>query len=262
MTQQATQTQVQEFEIPAPDVSQLVTEDDTPVDNIFSERQMRLLPDALYASWEGPGDGRPFIALADVALYYTPSQPPYVPDVLVSLDVQFPENVWKKEHRSYFMWLYGKPPDIVVEIVSNREGGELTHKLRGYARLGIPYYIVYDPELHLGEQPLYVHELRGGRYVELREHWLEAVGLGVTLWRGEYEDLTGEWLRWCDIDGELYPTGAEAAQQAQNQVIAERARAEQEYARAEQEYARAEQERERAERLAAQLRALGIEPDV
>jgi Uma2 family endonuclease len=261
MTQQATQTEVQELEIPVPDVSQLVTEDDAPVDNIFSERQMRLLPDALYASWEGPGDERPFIALADVALYYTPNQPPYVPDVLVSLDVQLPENVMKKEHRSYFMWLYGKPPDIVVEIVSNREGGELGEKLRGYARLGITYYIVYDPELHLSKQSLKVHELRGGRYVELQDYWLEAVGLGVTLWQGRYEGLTAEWLRWCDIDGELYATGVEAANEAQAQATQERQRAEEAWQRAEQERERAEQERERAERLATQLRALGVEPE-
>ena len=36
------------FEIPIPDVSNLVTEDDTPVESIFSERQMHLLTDALY----------------------------------------------------------------------------------------------------------------------------------------------------------------------------------------------------------------------
>ena len=33
----------------------MVTEDDTPVDNWFSEKQRRLLVDPLYASWQGPG---------------------------------------------------------------------------------------------------------------------------------------------------------------------------------------------------------------
>jgi hypothetical protein len=108
--------------------------------------------------------------------------------------------------------------------------------------------------LHLSKQSLKVHELRGGRYVELQDYWLEAVGLGVTLWQGEYEGLTAEWLRWCDIDGELYATGVEAANEAQAQATQERQRAE-------EGWQRAEQERERAERLAAQLRALGIEPE-
>ena len=41
-------------------VEQLVTEDDTPVDNMFSETQQRLLTGTLKESWDGPGDGRPF----------------------------------------------------------------------------------------------------------------------------------------------------------------------------------------------------------
>ena len=36
--------------IVGPDISHLITEDDTPVDNIFSERQMALLRTALYLS--------------------------------------------------------------------------------------------------------------------------------------------------------------------------------------------------------------------
>jgi regulator of protease activity HflC (stomatin/prohibitin superfamily) len=55
------------------------------------------------------------------------------------------------------------------------------------------------------------------------------------------------WLRWCDQEGNVIPTGAELAE-------AERARAE-------AEQRRAEAERARAERLAARLRALGIDPD-
>ena len=33
-----------------PDVEHLVTEDDTPVDNVFSEKQQRLLTEPLYSS--------------------------------------------------------------------------------------------------------------------------------------------------------------------------------------------------------------------
>ncbi len=35
-----------------------------------------------------------------------------------------------KKHRSYFMWEFGKPPEVVIEIVSNREGEELERKLK------------------------------------------------------------------------------------------------------------------------------------
>jgi Uma2 family endonuclease len=262
MTVERTPTLAEELDIPWPDVSQLITEDDSPVDSIFSERQMHLLPDALYASWPGPEEGRSFIVLADVALYATTSQPPLVPDVLVSVDVQLPENVWKKEHRSYYVWLYGKPPDIVVEIVSNREGGELDHKLHNYGRMGVPYYIVYDPERHLSNQPLHIFERRGLQYVEIEERWLASVGLGVTLWQGEYAGLAAEWLRWCDIDGELYATGVEAARQSQSLAAEAQRRVDEERQRAEAERQRAEEERQRVERLIAQLRALGVEPDL
>jgi hypothetical protein len=38
-----------------PSVANLVTEDDTPVDNIFSEKQERLFVEPLYSSWPGRG---------------------------------------------------------------------------------------------------------------------------------------------------------------------------------------------------------------
>ena len=256
------------FEIPIPDVSNLVTEDDTPVDSIFSERQMHLLTDALYASWTPPVDARSFVAMANVAIYAMTSQPPLVPNVLVSLDIQLPEDLFEKGHRCYFIWLYGKPPDVVIEIVSNRVGGELSDKLRGYERLRVPYYVVYDPERHLSEETLYIYELRGGSYAVRTERWLPSVGLGVTIWPGDYRGFKGDFLRWCDIDGELYPTGVEAALAAQQQADSEREQAllawqqvDAERAHAEQEQQRAEKERQRAEQLAAQLRALGVEVD-
>ena len=79
-----------EYSILRPDISHLVTEDDTPVDNLFSEKQMRLLVDSLYNGWIGPSDGRPFLATTDVALYYALRMPPLVPDLLLSLGVAPP----------------------------------------------------------------------------------------------------------------------------------------------------------------------------
>lgn len=140
------------WKVTPPDISHIITEDEAPVDTIFSERQMGLLRDALYASWQEPGETGTFVALANVGLFYAIHQDPDVPDVLVSVDVTLPD-------------------------------------------------------------------------------------MG----------LEAEWLRWCDIDGTLLPTGEEAAQTARAQAA--------------EAQARAEQERERAERLAAKLRTLGIDPD-
>lgn len=232
-----------------PKLEQLVTEDDEPVDSIYSEKQQRLLTESLYAGWTGPGNERPFIALANVGLFYNINQPPYVPDALLSLDVRLPDDIWRKGHRCYFTWLYGKPPEVVVEIVSNRIGGEESRKLRDYARIGIDYYVILDPERHLSRDLARVFE-RGssGSYQRLPSpFWFPKVGLGVTLWEGVYEDRRDCWLRWVDAQGRLIPTGAE--------------RAEQERTIAQQERQRTEQERQRADRLAAKLRELGIELD-
>src|SRR5438093_367603 len=77
-----------------PNVEDLVTEDDTPVDNILSEKQQRLLVEPLYSTWTGPGKGRPFLAAANVGLFFAVKHPPLVPDVLLSLDVAVAED-WR-----------------------------------------------------------------------------------------------------------------------------------------------------------------------
>ncbi|WP_414564810.1 MULTISPECIES: Uma2 family endonuclease [unclassified Anabaena] len=226
-----------------PDANQLITEDDTPVDNFASAKQQRLLVGSLYSSLQN----QILLAEANVGIYYTDLQPAIVPDVFLSLDVQVPDNWWEKNNRCYMVWRFGKPPEVVLEIVSNKEGDELGKKLRIYEHMRASYYIVYDPTQQLGEKILRVYELRGRRYFETSETWLEQVGLGITLWSGEFEGRQDTWLRWCYQDKTVLPTGDE--------------RAEQEHQRAEQEHQRAEQAEQRVQLLAERLRAMGIDPD-
>lgn len=212
-----------------PDVEHLVTEDEAPVDNIFSEKQQRLLTESLYSSW----DRSRFVVTANVGMFFAVSKPPYVPDVLLSVNVDVPADPWPKQNRSYFIWEYGKPPDAVIEIVSNRKGGEDAEKLLGYANIGIRYYVIFDPERLLSDEVLRAYQLVGMSYAPLPAPvWLPGIDLGLQLWQGEYEGLDASWLRWADGSGLVIPTGRE----------------------------RAEQERLRAERLAEQLRTLGVEP--
>jgi Uma2 family endonuclease len=226
-----------------PDANQLVTEDDTPVDNFASEKQQRLLVSALYSSTQQQS----FLAAANVGVYHTDGQPAIVPDVFLSFDVQVPENWWAKQNRCYLVWRFGKPPEVVIEIVSNQEGDELGKKLNIYQQMRASYYIVYDPNHQLGDKILRVYELRGRRYFETSETWLEQVDLGVTLWEGKFENRQDIWLRWCYQNGTVLATGDE--------------RAEQERQRAEQERQRAEQAENRAQLLAERLRAMGIDPE-
>lgn len=231
-------------EIVIPDISHLVTEDDTPVDNFQSEKQQRLLVEPLYSSWVPEV---PFIAAANVGLFYGLKKDPIVPDALLSLDVEIPDDWSLKQNRSYFAWEFGKFPEVVIEIISNRKGNELGDKKRDYARMGIAYYVVFDPlkqlqgKAELNGALLKAWVLNAKNYTELPEpFWLESVGLGLTLWEGKFEGRQDLWLRWCDRHRQVIPTGAEGR---------------------ETERQAKEVERQRAERLAERLRAIGIDPD-
>jgi len=242
-------------DVPVPDVSQLITEDDAPVDNAFSEKQMRLLTEPLYGSWEGPPGGRPFIVSANVGVFATATNTPLVPDVFLSLDTAWRHPMSEKRNRSYFIWEHGKPPDIVIAVVSNQEGGELDRKVRAYERMRVAHYVVFDPHAMLGDVLLTRFELLSGVLVQQEgDLWVPVAGLGLTLWKGTYEGATEQWLRWCREDRSVVPTGAES-------TFAEQQRADAAEQRAEAEKQRADEEKQRAERLAARLRELGVDPD-
>ena len=235
-----------------PNIDHIVTEDGAPVDNQFSEKQQRLLAEVLYSSWQ---PGEPFVAMSNVGLFFAIRTPPFVPDVLVSLGVASPADPFPKKNRSYFVWEYGKPPDLVVEVVSNEEGGEDTVKLQGYAKLGITFYIIYDPEEHLSSKPLRVYRLVSGRYEldQSESPFLESLGLGVRIWHGVYEDMSQAWLRWTTADGQIMLTGKERAiaeeqraDKEQQRTLVEKQRADEENQRADDEKQRADDETQRA----------------
>jgi len=263
MTQQLVDSEEMVDEL---DIGHLVIEDDTPVDNFQSEEQQRLLVEPLYSSKALPA---PFLAAANVGLFYKLKGDPIVPDAMLSLGVQRAEDLTQKKNRSYFVWEFGKTPEVCIEIVSNTEGDELalsrksqqkgktTSKKYIYAQIGIRYYVVFDPLQYLQGADemngalLQVWTISPTGYRELTAEpglsaagqfvWLEGVGLGLTLWEGQFEEeLSRLWLRWCDEEGRVIPTGAERAERATEQ---------------------AERAEQRAERLAERLRAMGMNPD-
>lgn len=250
------------------EVNDIVTEDDTPVDNLFSEKQQRLLTEPLYSSWDGPRsdtqatvERRMFLAAANVGLFPSLHQPPLVPDMFLSLDVQVADDWYEKSHRSYFFWEFGKAPEVVIEIVSNRKGHERGSKLHDYARIGVAYYVVYDPTYQLSDEVLEVYELHVGKYERRADGRLPGVELGLRLWEGIYEGKQATWLRWYDEGEDLIPTGAERARDEAERARHEAERVRYEAERAQHEAERAQREMERAERFAAKLRELGIDPN-
>jgi len=223
-----------------PSFDDIVIEDGQPVETIFAEKQYRLLTEPLYNGWTGPSSGQSFLVLANVGLFWSRSEPPVCPDVMLSLGVPASRDLSQKKHRSYFVEVMGKIPDVVLEIVSDTRGGEDSTKMREYLRRGIPYYVIFDPEEWLERGVLRAFMLQNGAYQPIPAGWFEQVELGLRLWPGRFENEEDVWLRWCLRDGTVIPTGYEMAQL---------------------ERQRAEQERQRAEQLAARLRELGIDPE-
>jgi len=74
------------------------------------------------------GEGRPYLVAANVGVFSQTRVPAIVPDLLLSLDVTVAQDWWSKAHRSYFIWEFGKPPDLVLEIVSTTAGRENAEK--------------------------------------------------------------------------------------------------------------------------------------
>ncbi|GAX43624.1 hypothetical protein NIES4075_46390 [Tolypothrix sp. NIES-4075] len=144
--------------------------------------------------------------------------------------------------RSYTPQLQGDIPVIVIEFISDTEGGEYSVKptyppgkwLFYEQVLKVPNYAIFEPDTGTLE----VYRLDDGKY-QLQQpdnnnrYAIAEMNLFLGTWQGERENRTGYWLRWWDEQGNLLLWGLE----------------------------KAEQERQRAERLAAQLRAAGIEPE-
>lgn len=253
------------------DYESLVTEDDEPVDNIASEKQQRLLTEPLYTAGEDLPFAGPFLVLANVGLFYHPQHPPVVPDVLFSLGVEVPDDWWMKQNRSYFVSQFGKLPEVVVEIVSNKKGNEDSTKLQLYSQIGVPYYVIFDSQKILSQDVLRVYKRDNTTqsYRHKSQPWFPEIRLGLKLWSGTYEGKEEVWLRWCDARGIVVPTGKEGVTQERlekekaqaSEKIAQQ-QAELEYQRAELERQRAELERQQKEQLIVQLKALGIEPKI
>ncbi len=179
--------------------------------------------------------------------------------------------------RSYTPYQEGDAPSLVIEFISETEGGEYSinpHYPYGkwyfYERiLQVPLYGIFHPKT--GDLDIY--RLESGKYIqqlskENNLYPIEELGLFLGVWQGKKAETTTYWLRWWDESGNLLFWGSELLEQERQRAEQERQRAEQERQRAEQERQRAEQaevdlqeERISRQRLAEKLRELGVDPD-
>lgn len=227
-----------------PDTSQLES-DEPEMESSLHYLQLALLVSCLDWLWRERED---YFIGANLTVYYSQQQ-------LRNREFRGPDffvakNTVKRPRRSWVVWQEdGKYPDIIIELLSDSTAKvDRQEKKNLYQnRFRTPEYFWFSPE---------DLELAGFRLIGQAYHPIISNESGL-LWSdvlGLYLGIYNNQLRYFSPEGELIPTPAEAALEAQTLAETERQRAE-------TEHQRAETERQRAERLAEQLRALGINPD-
>lgn len=239
------------YDPPAPEGARLPTEDELPSSDgrrMETQRhilQMILLLETLSRAWKDRLDT--FMA-GNMFVYFSPSQVMNQdfrgPDVFVATGVS------PRERKSWVVWQEGKPPDLVIELMSDGTADvDRGPKKRIYQdRLVVPEYVWFDP--FSGE--LAGWRLRRGVYESIQEEkdggiTCESIGVRLVPWIGSFQGVDAGWLRWTAMNGTLLPTGAEAEAAERERAQAERKRALDERRRANAERLRAETERLRAD---------------
>jgi len=187
------------------------------------------------------------------------------PQAVVSPDVFIVFGVSARKRRSYQAWKEGgKLPNFVLEITSRTtKRQDQTEKPLLYANLGVEEYFQYDPTADYLKP-----QLKGGRLVEAHYEALpiETTPTGVSFIHSSILGLDLQ-LCWPQPHMNVAPLPQELRfyDPKTGTKLLSREELEQERDAAQQERDVAQQERDiaqqRAEQLAAQLRALGLNPD-
>jgi Uma2 family endonuclease len=227
-----------------PPGSELLDSDDIPVDNEDQNWIPNVLLMLLKNIWR---DRHDWFFGVDMGVYHATSKNarvPVVPDGFLSLGVERRKN--NKSRRSYVVWEeQNVSPILALEVVSWTPGGEYDDKQSIYAKLGVLYYIIYNPEFWRrdGHQPLEVYKLVGDSYqLQIGEpFWMPEIGLGIGRCPEIFSESNEEVLSWYDEHGDRYLRSEEKEIQAR---------------------AEADLAQQRAEKLLAKLQALGIDADM
>ena len=199
-------------------LNQLPTQEDlpetdfAPVDSELQVLVASLLGDILAWHWRDRAD---WFWGANLGVYFDPERPAIAPDGLLSLGV---DRLNRSGGRlSYVIWQEGKPPILALEHVSHIYRQEYGEKMAQYARMGVLYYAVFNPEHadRYQHDPLEIYRLEGERYVLQHGEpvWLPEVGLGLGRSEGTYRGWQREWLYWYDKIGNRLKSTAEIAEE-------------------------------------------------
>lgn len=211
----------QPFQQALPSTADLPCSDDTPVDNEDQNLLPNLLLLLLIGLWAERMD---WYFGVDMAVYHTTGispKVPVVPDAFLSLGVERKKG--GKSRRSYATWEENNVvPILTLEMVSHRPGEEYDEKLDLYAKLGVLYYVIYNPEFWQRDrhQPFEVYKLENGIYRQQigEPYWMPEVRLGIGRYQGQVGGLPQEILTWYDAQGNRHLSEAEQAERKLQQV--------------------------------------------
>ena len=251
-----------------PDHTQLPESDGTFVKNFQEHPQSLLLTSSIRPVLDQLHPDGQYAIGQDCGIYWRETDPPekgaeapdwfYVRSVKKLANSIIPLANQPTDRKSYTPNLEGEIPAIVMELLSDQEGEEYSVKrIHPVGKwffyeqvLRVPHYAIFEPDR--GE--LEVYQLDESRRYELQtpdannRYWIAPMNLFLGIWQGTRQARTGYWLRWWHENGEMLWWGSELVTQERQEKDCAQQRAEQEY--------------QRAEKLAAQLRAAGIEPEL
>ncbi len=188
-----------------PSSLELPSSDDTPVDNEDQNFVPNFLLFLLENIWTERHD---WYFGVDMGVYYNPDEPvpPIVPDAFLSLGVQRRK---PKGRLSYVFWEEKDiVPSFVLEMVSQKYGGEYEEKAATYAAIGVLYYLVYNPNHwnRHNREPFEIYKLINGSYEkQLGEpYFMPEIDLGVGRASKIVRGIEREVLCWYDSLGNNY----------------------------------------------------------
>lgn len=185
--------------------------DDEPVDNLDQPALAAALTESLELAGRLPVTALTITnygicATVDQRLVVKAPDWGYVPSIRVSR---------QEIRRSYTPRLQGDKPVVVMEFLSDAEGGEYSSKPTYplgkwffYEQvLQIPNYAIFEP----WSGTLEVYRLDDVGHYQLRQpdekqrYWIAEMKLFLGTWQGTRENRSGYWLRWWDEQGNLLP---------------------------------------------------------
>ncbi|MFM6122248.1 MAG: Uma2 family endonuclease [Sphaerospermopsis kisseleviana] len=227
---------------------------DDPVDNIYQPTQAAALTESLQLAGKLAANclittNYGICATVNGKIVVKAPDWAYIPEIRTTKQEVF---------RSYTPQLQGDIPVIVMEFISDTDGTEYSSKPTYppgkwffYERiLKVPNYIIFEPDR--GDLEVYRLDKNSEQYQietpdQNQRYWIEEIKLYLGIWEGTRENLTTKWLRFWDEQGNLLLWSSELVEQKRQEIEVEKQCA--------------EQEKQRADKLAAQLRAAGIEPE-